>query len=459
MCKHKYIPLDLFALQDAKVEALVAEHGMAGWGIYTALLLKLAQQDKTGYAYPHDPKRLANLLPKRPRPELVRSVVEDFGLFVFCEGDDGGEVFLSPRLQSHLTGISKYAEVATQVATSHPQVVTSPSEVVTEVATSLEDKQVKPKRTYSEEAREKMAKGGRSGGQRSKRIYDCGEPSDEKAEPSDEKAEPSDEKAKPSDEKAKPSDEKAKPSDEKAKPSDEKAKPSAKPSDEKAKPSGGTIGGKDKEEDEVEDKSSLPLTPTGGMESERRELEQIEDLGLRQMVSSLLYPNSDMRDYAKAFSELYTIATAGLTEFAQLKTLSRAFASDAQELFWALMPEDEQGRKVRPSVLDVLGAIEQFRAMLDEAKASSFLRSKPAMATLTWLIKVDNFAKVAAGNYRDASPSPLGTKPPVGNYSNSMWDKVKAEQAQKEETPEMRAYRERTQAMAKEVMARINQGG
>ena len=447
MCKHRYIPLDLFALQDAKVEALVAEHGMAGWGIYTALLLKLAQQDKTGYAYPHDPKRLANLLPKRPRPELVRSVVEDFGLFAFCEGGDGSEVFLSPRLQSHLTGISKYAEVATQVATS-------PSEVATEVATYLEDKQVKPKRTYSEEAREKMAKGGRSGGQRSKRIYDCGEPSDEKAKPSDEKAKPSDEKAKPSDEKAKPSDEKAKPSDEKAKPSDEKAKPS----DEKAKPSGGTIGGKDKGEDEVEGKNSLPLPPTGGMESESRELEKIEDLGLRQMVSSLLYPNSDMRDYAKAFNELYATATAGLTEFAQLKTLSRAFCSDAQELFWALIPEDEQGRKVRPSVLDVLGAIEQFRAMLDEAKASSFLRSKPAMAALTWLIKVDNFAKVAAGNYRDASPSPHGTKPPVGNYSNSMWDKVKAEQAQKEETPEMRAYREKTQAMAKEVMARINQG-
>ena len=411
MCKHRYIPLDLFALQDAKVEALVAEHGMAGWGIYTALLLKLAQQDKTGYAYPHDPKRLANLLPKRPRPELVRSVVEDFGLFAFCELDDGSEVFLSPRLQSHLTGISKYAEVATQV-------VTSPSEVVTEVVTSLEDRQVKPKRTYSEEAREKMAKGGRSG-KRGK--VDKVEPSENKVRPSENKVQ------------------------DKVEPSENKVR-------------GGTIGGKDKEEDEVEDKNSLPLTPTGGMERERIELEKIEDLGLRQMVSSLLYPNSDMRDYGKAFNELYATATAGLTEFAQLKTLSRAFCSDAQELFWALMPEGEQGRKVRPSVLDVLGAIEQFRAMLDEAKASSFLRSKPAMAALTWLVKVDNFAKVAAGNYRDASSSPHGTKPPVGNYSNSMWDKVKAEQAQKEETPEMRAYREKTQAMAKEVMARINQG-
>ena len=429
MCKHRYIPLDLFALQDAKVEALVAEHGMAGWGIYTALLLKLAQQDKTGYAYPHDPKRLANLLPKRPRPELVRSVVEDFGLFAFCELDDGSEVFLSPRLQSHLTGISKYAEVATQVVTSPSQVVTSPSEVVTEVVTSLEDRQVKPKRTYSEEAREKMAKGGRSG-KRGKV---------DKVEPSENKVQ-----------------DKVEPSENKVRHSENKVQDKVEPSENKVR--GGTIGGKDKEEDEVEDKNSLPLTPTGGMERERIELEKIEDLGLRQMVSSLLYPNSDMRDYGKAFNELYATATAGLTEFAQLKTLSRAFCSDAQELFWALMPEGEQGRKVRPSVLDVLGAIEQFRAMLDEAKASSFLRSKPAMAALTWLIKVDNFAKVAAGNYRDASPSPHGTKPPVGNYSNSMWDKVKAEQAQKEETPEMRAYREKTQAMAKEVMARINQG-
>ena len=436
MCKHRYIPLDLFALQDAKVEALVAEHGMAGWGIYTALLLKLAQQDKTGYAYPHDPKRLANLLPKRPRPELVRSVVEDFGLFAFCELDDGSEVFLSPRLQSHLTGISKYAEVATQVVTSPSQVVTSPSEVVTEVVTSLEDRQVKPKRTYSEEAREKMAKGGRSG-KRGK--VDKVEPSENKVRPSENKVQ-----------------DKVEPSENKVRPSENKVQDKVEPSENKVR--WGTIGGKDKEEDEVEDKNSLPLTPTGGMERERIELEKIEDLGLRQMVSSLLYPNSDMRDYGKAFNELYATATAGLAEFAQLKTLSRAFCSDAQELFWALVPEDEQGRKVRPSVLDVLGAIEQFRAMLDEAKASSFLRSKPAMAALTWLIKVDNFAKVAAGNYRDASPSPHGTKPPVGNYSNSMWDKVKAEQAQKEETPEMRAYREKTQAMAKEVMARINQG-
>lgn len=410
MCKHRYIPLDLFALQDVKVEALVAEHGMAGWGIYTALLLKLAQQDEDGYTYPNNAKRLANILPKRPRAEVVRSTIEDFGLFEIATDEDGVEYFYSPRLTSHLSTLGG--------------------------ADKKQGEEAAPKkRSYnvSQAVKEGLGRAREAKRNRSK-VEDESRKVESKVESKVEtKVE--------------------------TKVDESREGTSTLPST-FSSTFGGTIGGVNtplKEKDKIEDKT-LPLTPTGGMERERIELEKIEDLGLRQMVSSLLYPNSDMRDYAKAFSELYTTATAGLTEFAQLKTLSRAFASDAQELFWALVPEDEQGRKVRPSVLDVLGAIEQFRAMLDEAKASSFLRSKPAMATLTWLIKVDNFAKVAAGNYRDASPSPHGTKPPVGNYSNSMWDKVKAEQAQKEETPEMRAYREKTQAMAKEVMARINQG-
>lgn len=423
MCKHRYIPLDLFAMQDAKVEALVAEHGMAGWGIYTALLLKLAQQDEDGYTYPNNAKRLANILPKRPRAEVVRSTIEDFGLFEIATNEDGVEYFYSPRLTSHLSTLGG--------------------------ADKKQGEEAAPKkRSYnvSQAVKEGLGRAREAKRNRSK-VEDESRKVESKVETKVEsKVETKTGKSR-------------KVEKVETKVDESREGTSTLPST-FSSTLGGTIGGGKyplKEKDKIEDKT-LPLTPTGGMERERIELEKIEDLGLRQMVSSLLYPNSDMRDYAKAFNELYDTATAGLTEFAQLKTLSRAFCSDAQELFWALMPEGEQGRKVRPSVLDVLGAIEQFRAMLDEAKASSFLRSKPAMATLTWLIKVDNFAKVAAGNYRDASPSPHGTKPPVGNYSNSMWDKVKAEQAQKEETPEMRAYREKTQAMAKEVMARINQG-
>nr|DAK26963.1 MAG TPA: protein of unknown function (DUF4373) [Caudoviricetes sp.] len=423
MCKHRYIPLDLFALQDAKVEALVAEHGMAGWGIYTALLLKLAQQDEDGYTYPNNAKRLANILPKRPRAEVVRSTIEDFGLFEIATDEDGVEYLYSPRLTSHLSTLGgadkKQGEEAAPKKRSY-----NVSQAVKEgLGRAREAKRNRSKvedesRKVESKVETKVESKVETKTGRSRKVEKVETKVDESRE-------------------------------------GDSTLPSTFSST-----LGGTIGGVNtplKEKDKIEDES-IPLTPTGGMERERIELEKIEDLGLRQMVSSLLYPNSDMRDYGKAFNELYATATAGLAEFAQLKTLSRAFCSDAQELFWALVPEDEQGRKVRPSVLDVLGAIEQFRAMLDEAKASSFLRSKPAMAALTWLIKVDNFAKVAAGNYRDASPSPHGTKPPVGNYSNSMWDKVKAEQAQKEETPEMRAYREKTQAMAKEVMARINQG-
>ena len=424
MCKHRYIPLDLFALQDVKVEALVAEHGMAGWGIYTALLLKLAQQDEDGYTYPNNAKRLANILPKRPRAEVVRSTIEDFGLFEIATDEDGVEYFYSPRLTSHLSTLGG--------------------------ADKKQGEEAAPKkRSYnvSQAVKEGLGRAREAKRNRSK-VEDESRKVESKVETKVEsKVETKTGKSR-------------KVEKVETKVDESREGTSTSPST-FSSTFGGAIGGVNtplKEKDKIEDKT-LPLTPTGGMERERIELEKIEDLGLRQMVSSLLYPNSDMRDYAKAFNELYATATAGLTEFAQLKTLSRAFSSDAQELFWALVPEDEQGRKVRPSVLDVLGAIEQFRAMLDEAKASSFLRSKPAMATLTWLVKVDNFAKVAAGNYRDASPSPNGTaKPPVGNYSNAMWDKVKAEQAQKEETPEMRAYREKTQAMAKEVMARINQG-
>ena len=410
-------------MQDAKVEALVAEHGMAGWGIYTALLLKLAQQDEDGYTYPNNAKRLANILPKRPRAEVVRSTIEDFGLFEIATDEDGVEYFYSPRLTSHLSTLGG--------------------------ADKKQGEEAAPKkRSYnvSQAVKEGLGRAREAKRNRSK-VEDESRKVESKVETKVEsKVETKTGKSR-------------KVEKVETKVDESREGTSTLPST-FSSTFGGTIGGVNtplKEKDKIEDKT-LPLTPTGGMERERIELEKIEDLGLRQMVSSLLYPNSDMRDYAKAFNELYATATAGLTEFAQLKTLSRAFSSDAQELFWALVPEDEQGRKVRPSVLDVLGAIEQFRAMLDEAKASSFLRSKPAMATLTWLIKVDNFAKVAAGNYRDASPSPHGTKPPVGNYSNSMWNKVKAEQAQKEETPEMRAYREKTQAMAKEVMARINQG-
>ena len=56
------------------------------------------------------------------------------------------------------------------------------------------------------------------------------------------------------------------------------------------------------------------------------------------MVSSLMYPSSDMRDYGKVWKALYEEATAGEVDFARPMVLSRAICRDGQELFFALMP-------------------------------------------------------------------------------------------------------------------------
>ena len=207
---------------------------------------------------------------------------------------------------------------------------------------------------------------------------------------------------------------------------------------------GGTIGGvintplkgKDKIEDE-----SLPQTPRGGFESAQKELDAIEDPALRAMVSSLMYPNSDMRDFGKVWRALYEEETAGDDGFSKSIILSQAICRDGHELFMALMPDRPDGSaKERPTVETTLNAIAQFRKMMAEAKASTFLRGNRAMASLSWLVKPDNFAKVVGGCYRDNPASKPSSPPPASqNYSNHMWDEVKKEQA--EDSEEMKAYK------------------
>jgi len=210
---------------------------------------------------------------------------------------------------------------------------------------------------------------------------------------------------------------------------------------------GGIIGGVNtplKEKDKIEDEDeSLPQPPRGGFDSEQKEIDAIEDPALRAMVSSLMYPNSDMRDFGKVWRALYEEATAGDDGFAKPSILSRAICRDGHELFMALMPDRPDGNaKERPTVATTLNAIAQFRKMMEEAKASTFLRGNRAMASLSWLVKTDNFAKVVAGCYRDNHASKPSSPPPASqNYSNHMWDEVKKEQAQAEESEEMKAYK------------------
>lgn len=409
MCKHKYIPLDIFAMQDAKIEALTAEHGMAGWGIYTALLLKLAQQDEDGYTYPNNAKRLANILPKRPRAEVVRSTIEDFGLFEIATDEDGVEYFYSPRLTSHLSTLGgadkKQGEEATPKKRSYnvSQAVKEGLDRAREAKrnrSKVEDESSKVESKVETKVESKVE--GKTG--KSRKVEKVETKVDESRE-------------------------------------DASTLPSTFSST-----LGGTIGGvintplKDKIEDEDE---SLPQTPRGGFESAQKEIDAIEDPALRAMVSSLMYPSSDMRDYGKVWKALYEEATAGEEDFAKPLVLSRAICRDGQELFFALMPDRPDGStKERPTVETTLNAISQFKKMMAEAKASTFLRGNRAMASLSWLVKTDNFAKVVEGCYRDNPASKPSSPPPASqNYSNHMWDEVKKEQAQAEDSEEMKAYK------------------
>lgn len=421
MCKHKYIPLDIFSMQDAKIEALTAEHGMAGWGIYTALLLKLAQQDEDGYTYPNNAKRLANILPKRPRAEVVRSTIEDFGLFEIATDEDGVEYFYSPRLTSHLSTLGgadkKQGEESTpkkrrynvsqavkegldrarEAKRNHSKVEDESSKVESKVETKVESKvEGKTGKSRKVEKVETKVDESREGASTLLSTF--------------------------------------------------------------SSTLGGTIGGVNtplKEKDKIEDEDeSLPQTPRGGFDSEQKEIDAIEDPALRAMVSSLMYPNSDMRDFGKAWRALYEEATDGDDGFAKSSILSQAICRDGHELFMALMPDRPDGNaKERPTVATTLNAIAQFRKMMEEAKASTFLRGNRAMASLSWLVKTDNFAKVVAGCYRDNHASKPSSPPPASqNYSNHMWDEVKREQAQAEDSEEMKAYKA-------SVLKRVRRGG
>lgn len=425
MCKHKYIPLDIFAMQDAKIEALTADHGLAGWGVYTALLLKLAQQDESGYSYPNNAKRLANILPKRPRAEVVRSTIEDYGLFEIEVDEDGVEVFYSPRLTSHLSTLGgadkKQGEEAAPKKRSY-----NVSQAVKEGLDRA--REAKRNRSKVEDESRKVEN----------KVETKVEGKVETKTGKSRKVEKAETKV------------------------DESREGASTLSSTFSSTLGGTIGGvintplKEKDKEKVEIESS-PLTPEGGIESERIELEVIEDTSLRSMVSSLMYPSSDMRDYGKVWKALYEEATAGEEDFAKPMVLSRAICRDGQELFFALMPDRPDGNaKERPTIATTLNAIALFKKMLEEAKASTFLRGNKAMANLSWLVKADNFAKVVEGCYRDNHASKPSSPPPASHgYSNDMWAKEKAEQASREESDEVKAYKVKTAEMARRVMSEM----
>ena len=393
MCKHRYVPLDVVVLDDEKIERLRSTKGEAAFGVFCAILAKLAQLDKHDYSYPND-ARMLRLAIKSPAPvSLIRWVIEDSDLF---KTEDGR--FFSPRLRKHFQALDGMRS-------------SQKEETPEGVNASEETPSDKPQRNISEAARAKMKAGGRKG-------KGGGRPKVEnKVDPEENKVE-------------------------------NKVDP------EEKQGLGGTIGGAKRplKEERLKDKDirSLPQTPSGGLEgaqeeekwdAERRAIAKIQDPQMRDWVGRLLNPTPSLNSFAEVWKEIYAVDTSGVSSFSSPpKVISREMREKAQELYWALVPDPADGsqrpERRRASPEEVLSIIQRFRSVLQKAKESSFFAKSPACASLAWIIKLDNFSKIEAGNYRDPEPA---TAPSLGSRGmvNQNWkaanEQVKARVPTQEE--------------------------
>ena len=410
MCKHRYVPLDVVVLDDEKIERLRSTKGEAAFGVFCAILAKLAQLDKYDYSYPAD-ARMLRLAIKSPAPvSLIQWVIDESGLFV-TEDETEDKRFFSPRLRRHFQVLDKMSS-------------SQKGEAPEGVNDSEETPSDKPQRNISEKAREKMKAGGRKG-------KGGGRP---KVAPEENKVE---NKVDTEENKV----------ENKVDTEENKVEP------QKKQGLGGTIGGAKRplKEERLKDKdiSSLPQTPSGGLEgaqeegwdAERRAIAEIQDPKMRDWVERLLTPTPNLNSYAEVWKEIYAVDTSGVSSFSSPpKVISKEMREKAEELYWALVPDPADGSQRpewrRASPEEVLSIIQRFRSVLQKAKESSFFAKSPACASLAWIIKLDNFAKIEAGNYRDPEPA---TAPSLGSRGmvNQNWaaanEQVKARVPTQEE--------------------------
>ena len=383
--------MDILFLEDEKIELINSEIGDVAIAILSKTWAKLAQMDKADYSYPANWKMLKLAIKSTSSVKTVEMVIRNFGLFAF-EGEGDNVRFYSPRLREHFRALDDKANTS-----SAPN-----QEEVKEGANAGDEATIdKPQRNISEEARAKMIAGGRKGkgGGRPK--------AENKVAPEKNKVDPEKNKVEPS----------------------------------KKQGLGGTIGGAKRppKEERLKDKDirSLPQTPSGGLEgaqeeerweAERRAIAEIQDPQMRDWVGRLLNPTPSLNSFAEVWKEIYAVDTSGVSSFSSPpKVISREMREKAQELYWALVPDPADGsqrpERRRASPEEVLSIIQRFRSVLQQAKESSFFAKSPACASLAWIIKLDNFSKIEAGNYRDPEPA---TAPSLGSRGmvNQSWKAV-----------------------------------
>ena len=118
---------DSNARNSEKIIRLRLAHGAAGYGVYFMLLERL--RDTPDYQAAIDYEVLAYDL--RETPELIRSVIEDFGLFIISAD---GKLFHSPTMTTRMTAQYAPAALAPEpVAAPAPEPATVPVEEAVEV--------------------------------------------------------------------------------------------------------------------------------------------------------------------------------------------------------------------------------------------------------------------------------------------------------------------------------------
>lgn len=106
---NKYFPHDCNARSDERIIALRIQHGWTGYGLYFALIEKLC--DSMCYSLKADYNLLAYDL--RSDASLVKSVINEFGLFAFTED---GECFYSESLNRRMEPLDAKSKRAKDAA-------------------------------------------------------------------------------------------------------------------------------------------------------------------------------------------------------------------------------------------------------------------------------------------------------------------------------------------------------
>ena len=440
MCKHRYLPLYLDALDDDKVERLRYAKGEAGWGLYTALLIRLASNDEDDYRLTTDFKFLRYSMKSKAPLSLFAYLVNETGLFAT---EDEGRYFFSPRLRAAMTELSLKMERRDDRAKELDDA--SASEAYEDAP------KARSRAGWTPEKRAAQAAHGRTGGALSKRTKgiasedkgtDKGIASEDKGIASEDKGI---DKGIASEDKGI---DKGIASEDKGIASEDKGIDKGIASEDKGiasedKGIGGTIGGLNAPRKEKKKAKRLsPPNPPGGAEREERISERLlrdkEELNIalsgisdeteRKRVADLLTPpTTDGKIWAQVLGAVASERLHHLEAYKPMISYSAKLSREAYDMWGHLVDDakeqlglelaDGEVKTASDRVLLATTALGLWRNMLDKAAVSrDFLRTNSSILNLSWLVQHDNYAKVASGFYDPAPtlvPASTSPAPPV----------------------------------------------